>query len=780
MTIFNKPRLMTAVIIIITTITYTATALADSRGRVEGAVTDPEGAKISAARVTLRNLAGVTTYETRTDSRGSFSFDGVAVGRYALAVEAPGFAQPEKVSVEVTAGKTETINIKLEIAAISDRIIVSATRTETELDQLGGSASVIAENDFKRAAHSLISEPLRLVPGLVVAQTSGRGGLTSIFTRGGESDYNKVLIDGVPVNAAGGLFDFASLTTENVERVEVVRGPRSSLFGSDAMTGVIHMVTRRGSTSPPQFELSGEGGSFDYHRETALFSGLHRWLDYSGSFGFQSTDSRVENNDYINRSASANIGFRLSSDTQLRVTSRWNNNTLGVPGATAILFADPDQRQKHRDLALAATLDVKSSSAWHHTARGIYSEFDTHSFDPAAQDLSQPDRPPAPPGSFLDFAFSFREHQKRAGIHYQATAAMSNNVITAGLDFEHESAVFTDDFSRVSPRRNNLGLYVQDQIAWRERLFVTAGLRLERNTGSVPKDLKAALESLGSGAPVGDVGFGYSANPRVGVSFLARPHQENARVGATRLRASFGTGLKEPSLTEAFSPSIFFLGNPALDPERATSFDVGVAQELFSRRASVELTYFDNRFRDQIIFTFDPATFGPVRLGDGRLTNFINVDRASARGIELSAAARPALRLRMAGSYTFLRTRLDRTEDRLRTELGLPLVRRPRHSGSFELIWSDQKFEITVDGSLVGGRRDIDPVTGSRLTLGGRPIFNDGYAKLNGAGTYRLSRFVTAFARVENLLNQDYEEILGFPAYRLNFSAGLRLQLGGN
>jgi outer membrane receptor protein involved in Fe transport len=546
------------------------------------------------------------------------------------------------------------------------------------------------------------------------------------------------------------------------------------------MTSVIQLVTRRGTTMIPELELSGEGGSFDYHRETARVSGLNGRFDYSAGFGFQTTDSRFDNNDFINRSASANLGFRLAPAADIRITSRWNNSTLGVPGPTAQLFADPDQRQKHRDLALAATIDLKTASRWGQSVRGVYSEFDTHSFDPVAQDLTKPGRPPLPPFSFFpDFAFDFREHQKRAGLHYQTIAAIAGgHLIAAGLDFEHESGVFTD-LSRVSPTRNNLGLYIQDQIGWRERLFVTVGVRVERNSGEVPADLREALASIDSSAPIGDVGFGVTANPKIAVNLVARSHRASVGLGATRLKASFGTGIKEPSLVEAFSPNVFFLGNPGLDPERAVSFDAGVIQEMFDRRASVELTYFDNRFRDQIIFTFDPVTFGPVRLPDGRLTNFINLERASARGIELIGAARPLLKLQVSGSYTFLRSRIDRAASQLNSEQGLGLVRRPRHAGSFEIIWADQRFDITVDGSISGKRRDIDPVSGSRFDLSGRPLSNDGYAKINAAGTYRMSRQIAAFARVENLLNQDYEEILGFPAYRLNFSAGLRVRLGG-
>ena len=773
---------------------------ASALGKVEGNVIDQSNAKIGGARVTMRDIADVIRYETRSREDGRFSISNVADGVYRVAAESPGFTQTSDVTVELSGGTARSVDVRLEVAAISDQLVITATRTQTVTSELGGSVSVIASDDLKRGNQSFVLEALRAVPGLAVVQTGGQGGLTSIFTRGGESDYNKVLIDGVPVNRAGGAFDFAFLTAENLERIEIARGPQTAPYGSDAVTSAIQLITRRGSTSVPEFEFSGEGGSFDSHRETARLSGLARSFDYSASFGYISSDGRVANNDYINRSASANLGFQLTPSAELRITSRWNNSTLGVPGPTNILFSDPDARQKHRDLALGTTLNIKTTSRFHQFARFIYSEFDTNSFDPVAQDLTVPGTPPLPPFAFgADFASTFKDHQKRSGVHYQAVAAINNsNLLTAGADFEHESAVIDSgsDFSRarVSPTRRNLGFYVQDQAAWRERVFLTAGVRIENNTGDVPDDLRTVLESLGSTAPSGNVGFGVAANPKIAVSFVARRHRDNVPAGVTRFKASFGTGIKEPTLDEAFGPSTFALGNPGLDPERTISFDAGFVQEFFSRRLSVDLTYFDNRFRDLIIFE-STAAFEPIRLADGTLTNFINADRASGRGIELSVSARPAgalSRLRLSGSYTFLRSRLDRAAEVLvfppptfegvfvtNPELGLPLLRRPRHSGSFEATWVDQRFDVTVDGSFVGKRRDFIPFPFAKFDSSNNPIFNEGYAKLNTAGAIHLSNSLSFFARVENLLNQNYQEVLGFPAHRLTFSAGLRIRVGG-
>lgn len=781
-------------------LSLSSTTFAAERGRVVGSVTDPNGAKVAGARIALRDTSGAVVYQARTDGDGQFSISSVAEGRYRVAVEAAGFIQSQPTSVDVRAGASEIVAVRLDVAAITDQLVVTATRTEVPANELGGSVSIITGEDLTRRNQPLVSETLRSLPGLAVVQTGGRGGLTSLFARGGESDYNKVLIDGVPVNRAGGGFDFAFLTTENVERIEVVRGPQSAPFGSDAMTSAIQLITRRGSTSIPEFEFSGEGGSFESQRETARLSGLARWFDYSVSFGHTATAGRVRNGDYLNRSASANLGFHFSPEVELRITSRWNNSSGGVPGPTAILFADPDARQKHRDLALGGTLNIATGGRFHQWARFVYSEFDTNNFDPIAEDLTRPDTPPLPAFSFgADFASAFKDHQKRSGIHYQGVAAINrSNLLTVGIDFEHESAVINsrDDFSsaRVSPDRNNLGVYIQDQAAWRERLFLTAGVRIERNTGSVPDDLRSVLQSLGSTAPSGDVGFGVSANPKVAVSFLARRHQENTAVGATRIKASVGTGIKEPSLDEAFGPSIFALGNPGLNPERVISFDAGIVQEFFGRHFSVDLTYFDNRFRNLITYEAT-ASSEPIRLANGTLTNFVNADRASGRGVELTATARPGgdlSRLRLSGSYTFLRSRLDRAADVLtflpptfegmfvpNPELGLPLLRRPRHSGSFEASWVDQRFDVTFNGSIVGERRDFIPFPFAKFDPSGKPIFNDGYTKLDAAGAYHVNNFVSLFARVENALNQDYQEVLGFPAYRLNFSAGLRVRIGG-
>ncbi len=751
-------------------------ALAQSHvGVLRGTITDASGATVSRARVVVRNLNGFVVREGTSNEHGAFSFDNPAAGDYLLTVETDGLTQtggPQRIKVE--GAIAADVSVRLQVAAIKDALIISATRTETSLSESPSSVSVVSVNDLRRSQRVSVLDVLRAAPGVHVVQTARRGGVTSLFVRGGESDYTKVLVDGVPVNDAGGAFDLADLTTGNAERVELVRGAQSALYGSDAMSGVLQFVTRRGTTSVPELELEAEGGSFAFNRQSARLAGANKGFDYSLSFAHLRTAGRGNNDDYQNRTASANLGYRFSERTQLRLTVRNENSGLGVPGATARYFNDPDERAKRRRLATGLRLDDQTTQRWHQSVSFVFAESDYQSFDPVAQDLTKPNTPRDTTFAFNDFASSFSNHQRRRGLRYQSDLVLpANNLLSAGIEWEQERAVFVSDFAgtdRNAPERRNVGAFVQDQFAFSSRLLLTAGLRLENNHAALPAQFRSSLSSAGSAAFAGDPGFGTKLTPKVSAVFFARRGSNTA--GATKLRASYGEGIKAATLVEAFSPSPFFLGNPGLRPERARSFDAGIEQLLLNERLRLEATYFENRFRDQIIFVSDPATFGPIKLSNGLLTSFINNDRARARGVELSVTARPMRRLSFGGNYTLTDSALIEARD-AKSEIGLPLLRRPKHSGSLNVSWTGEKFEANLDAFFIGRRRDLDPVTFSRFA------YNQGYAKVDLAGSYRLSPRISAFARIENLLNQEYQEVLGYPAYRLNFSAGLRFRIGG-
>jgi vitamin B12 transporter len=424
-------------------------------------------------------------------------------------------------------------------------------------------------------------------------------------------------------------------------------------------------------------------------------------------------------------------------------------------------------------------------------------------YDPIAQDLTRYDTPPilqigaVPLGPIReDRSEYFNNHYRRRGLRYQTDLAdlawLRGHFLTAGLEYEEERAVFDSGFTglnRVAAMRSNAGAFIKDQFAYTSRIVINAGVRVENNRAGVPDVLSRTLIDLGSQPYAGKAGFGTEVMPKIGALFLIRRAGLQSMRGPTRLRVNYGEGIKAPSMIEAFSQNPLFLGNPDLRPERSRNFDIGVEQFFLKDRIRIEGVYFKNRFRDQIAFIADPVTFGgPVNLPNGRMTNFINNDRSTAEGFELSVSTRPNRWLLFDGNYTLLDTQLDAAADIFDSasgalirnpEIGLPLYRRPRNSGSVSVAFTGDRFNANLDGVFIGKRRDFDPAYFSRFDLQGRPIYNGGYTKLDLAGSYRLNSFVSFFGRIENLLNQDYEEVLGYPAYRLNFSAGMRFRIGG-
>ncbi len=745
-----------------------------------GKVTDAADQPIKAARVLVRNKSGAIIHATFTNERGEFNVPALPSGEHFITAEVEGMTL-----VGGAQKLGSNLQLKMQVAALQDSILVSATRTENSLAETPASAFVISASELARSQRISVADALRAAPGVTVMQTARRGGVTSLFVRGGESDYTKVFVDGIPLNDAGGAFDLSDVTTDNAERIELVRGASSALYGSDAMSGVLQFITRRGTSATPELELTGEGGSFAFNRQAAKLAGANGGFDYALSFTHLRTNGRDRNDDYQNRVASASLGYRFNDRTNLRMIGRSENSGLGVPGATGRYFVDPDERARRRRIATGARLEDQTTQRWRQIVSFVYAENNQLGVDPAAQDLTKPNTPPDTTFAFNDFVSFFNNHQKRRGVRYQSDVSLPhNNLLSAGIEYENENAVFDSGFAgrnRVAPDRRNVGAFVQNQFFVASRFALTAGLRVENNRAELPANFANVLRSLGSAPFTGTIGFGTQVAPKVAAMIVAR--QGNETIGLTKLRASFGVGIKAPTLVEAFSPNSFFLGNPGLKPERARSFDVGLEQFFARDRVRVEATYFENRFRDQIAYVGDPATFGgPIKTPQGVLTSFVNNDRARARGVELSFAAQPSRQWRFGGSYTLTASKLLAAADVIdfvtlklvpNREVGLSLLRRPKHSGTVNIAWIGERFDAQLNGFFLGRRRDVDPVTFSRLAN------NDGYARVDFAGGYRLTPRVTAFARIENLLNQNYQEVLGYPAYRLNFSAGLRVRLGG-
>ncbi|MGH7972971.1 MAG: TonB-dependent receptor plug domain-containing protein, partial [Limisphaerales bacterium] len=236
---------------------FLTSTIAGNAATLRGTVVDPQGGEVPGAEVRLFGTGVREIAHTVTSERGQFRFEGLASGDYTIRVSLEGFG-----ATAATAEPGKTLHLVLSLAPVHESVVVTATRTAAASSQLGASTSVITRKEIVDRDTPLVSDLLQSLPGITVVRNGAPGGVTSVFVRGGDSDYNKVLLDGVPLNLAGGAFDFSTLTTDNLERVEVVRSAESALFGSDAMTSVIQLFTRRGNaeTKRPHFSLSGEGG----------------------------------------------------------------------------------------------------------------------------------------------------------------------------------------------------------------------------------------------------------------------------------------------------------------------------------------------------------------------------------------------------------------------------------------------------------------------------------------------------------------------------------------
>ena len=713
-------------------------------GTISGTVLDPKNNPIPRATVRLLDASGAERASALTNTQGEFKFTGLAEENYSLAAELVGFE-----SLTQSARPGEEVSLQLALAPVREQVVVSATRTEAPSGQLGASTSVVFEGELEQRRVLPVSEALRALPGATVARTGGYGASTSLFIRGGESDYNKVYLDGIPLNEAGGAFEWSVLMTDNIERVEFVRGPQSALFGSDAMAGVVQLFTRRGpaESGRPRITLGGEGGNQDTWRANANLAGAAGLFDYSLSWARFSTDNREPNSAFHETSLSANLGLELSERTQVRAVVRGELGRVGTPGQTAFGRPDLDSFLRRRDASVGIALHDQTASFWEQRLRYSFAQ----SRQLSRNLLEDPPFTPAfegrtAPFEFFDFTFDFLNHMRRHQLSYQSDwragapgRRAGLHVFTFAFEWDREQGFLGDRLSpggEVNARRDNFGWVFQHQALW-GRFFLTNGVRIEDNES-----------------------FGTSAVPRTSLAYYLR--RGGGAVGLSKLKFNFGLGIKEPSLLESFSIGPFAFGNPELRPERARSFDFGVEQRLWHDRAKLEVNWFDNRFRDLI--AFEITSFVPFT------GTFFNIGRSKAKGSELILEVAPGGGLRARAHYTFLDSQVTESGTVFDPvfEEGNRLFRRPKHSGAVEVFWDWRRVSVSSTTLFVGRRTDSD------FALLGLTS-SEGYTRWDASAAYRSPHRVTYFAVVENLLNRDYMEVLGFPALKLAFRAGARL-----
>jgi len=696
---------------------------------IKGTVTDPSGAGVSGAQVSIVDRVGVEA-QTVADTAGGFNLKADPAPGARLAVTAPGFR-----TVEIPLDQAGTpANVKLELAPVVDAVRVVGSAIDVSAEQQGSSVTIVPRQEIRESNQPTAVDLLRYVPGLAFSQTAYFGGVTGLFIRGGYANFNLVEIDGVPVNAFGGNFDFAHIPTESLDRVEVVRGPQSAIYGPYANSGVVNFVTREADASP-NFDVLAEGGTYGERRFGA--GGTAR----IGGFGLAFSASRMDDNgpvpngDYHNTNGLLNVSRHWGRQS-LSLHADFDSNTVGEPGAWG---SDPKHTFSGIDLISRSKNNFGDYLA-HYTIDAtprVREELFTTFF----QNNN---------GYTSPFGFSANK-DLRGQAESRTIVSVSPHYTTAfGVSeaLEEIKNTFISDasFNAFPIRRNETGIYWENRFVW-GAFSVQAGVRGEIiRTGAIPTD--------GFSRPAFPEQTISTANPKIAVAYAK---------AATRLHSSFGMGLRPPGGFD-----LAYTDNPSLKPERTRSFDAGIGQKLAHGLIALDATYFYNRYYDLIV------TLGGTlsKLGRFQTDNLAN---SRAQGAEFTAQWRPARWVFVTGSYTYLNTEilgLSGATNLAPTpfQVGQQLLRRPANSGTTMVTFTRGKVTANVEGYYRGQALDVEPGLGATNGL----FWNPGYANLGINVNYALGHGVTAYGNLRNALNQYYEEVFGFPSPRLNFVAGLK------
>jgi len=683
---------------------------AQTTAAISGTLTDPSGAAVVGAQLNALTLdSSRKTTNTQSGQDGKFTL-ALSPGGYRVTVKHSSFTPAEQ-EFALAADETRTWDVRLALEPLSSKVVVTATAEPALAETMPVPVDVIARRDQGEREEFWLAPMLATAQGVSVARTGAYGGLASIFVDGGNSNFTKVLVDGTPVNVPGGGIDFSNFTLDNVDKIEIVHGASSALYGSDAMTGVVQIFTHRGTTRTPQLTLEGDGGTFETGHGGAQLSGVLGAFDYSAAASYFSTNGQGANDAYQDTTLSGNFGWRFSNTNTLRASVRSDASIAELPGQTLLGAPTAGTSNDLNDLSANLRWDFSTGEHWQNHLMG---------YESRNQDLST--------SSFGPFLTKFN----RAGLDARSAYQFRNGAVTAGYMFEEETGP--------APTRQNQAGYVEARYQVGKRLTAIAGGRAEAN-----------------GA------FGTRVVPRVGAAYALRYGQ--GFWGATRLRASYGLGIKEPEMLPAGC-------GPDLKPERSNTFNAGVDQYFASDRVHVSVTYFHNDFRDIISFAFvgsDPN----CRAFDG---SFFNTDEAWAHGGNVSFEAKATRWLRIAGNYTYDDTRVVKAGPMDTDPSMIPgsrLFRRPLHSANLVANAHFQRMNWNFAGNYVGRRADSDflfPPLG--ITS------NPSYVRWDLANSIDLGYGLSTLARVENLFNNHYQDAIGFPALRLNWRLGMRYEWG--
>jgi vitamin B12 transporter len=729
--------------------------------RVSGTVFDATGSGLAGVRVTaqLEGATSAATWAATSTTDGTYSL-AFPAGRYRLRFVRPSFIARDFV-LEFSVSQSRKVDLRLELEPLSSSVVVTAQAQPTLVEDTSASVTVITRQEINQRLAVPIADVLLYAPGIAVGKTGAEGGLTSVFLDGGNSYHTKVLIDGTTVNNPGGSVDFSNFTLDNIDKVEIVRGAQSAIYGTDAVSGVIQLFTHRGETRLPAFSVFGEGGSFSSGRGGGQLSGLLGKFDYSAAASYFQTDGQGPNNAFRNRTLSGNFGYDFSDTNQLRLSLRNQTSDAGIPGQTLLQPPSLHQINDLENFSANARWDFATGSHWQHEIAGGEAYNRTFSANPIQSFFAidpfagcpQTNPTAVPTMEFCDFIDpGSRSRFNRASINARTSYLLANFSATAGYQYEVENADIS--FLGIGHlRRNNQGGYLDFRYLPHPRASLDFALRAEANGN-----------------------FGTRVVPRAGASLALR--YGKGFWGDTRYRIAYGEGIIEPQFSQSFGSSPCAPGNPSLKPEESKTWNTGIEQKLASDRVKVSIDYFSNRFYDIISFTSCfPGSGCSIPQPPGCPAfwgNFFNTDLARARGVNFAAETHLLHWFSASAIYGYDDTRVLKAPNAfdLAEIPGNRLIRRPLHSGSLTMAAAFRRFEFLLAGYFSGPRTDSD-FLGLGLTR------NPGYARFDLASSYNFGRGLTLYVRATNLFDKLYQDAIGFPALGRDARIGVKYQFSG-
>jgi vitamin B12 transporter len=794
---------------------------------ITGIVVDPTGAVVRGATVdVIAHNEKLSTVST--DQQGHYNVSVPGAGSYEIRVSAPAFKTAVAESLMVRDSEEGVRNFTLRLDALSEEVTVTATATPTLESHLGAAVSVLGSSQL--AGTDEVQEPLRWIPGVQLTQTGQIGGTTALYIRGGNSDANKVLIDGIPINDIGGAVEFADLSSSAVARIEVLRGPNSSMYGADAMAGVVSLTTRSGSTPLPEVTYIGDGGNFSSFHNEASVGGKWKAADYFADFSRFDTSNSIPNNRFHIGTATGNFGWSIAPNTSLRATV-WHDQLAGGQPNAILLYGIPDDtRQANEDSYFGATFDTQTTAVWHNLVRysGLRLRSEYTDFAPTGIPQYQDSVTYASCTPQTDPNCVVADY-----LGAPVTVHGANGYTVSGQAIFQYPQQYPNTYATSTDRDS---MYAQSDYLIRRHLLVLGGFQYEDERGysGVPAnsierrnysytllfqgDIKGRLfYTLGTGVEDNQL-FGVVPTPRASLAYLLKQSNPSGVLGGTRLRASFGRGIKEPSIfeqTDSLYNQLAGLPNGnqliaqyhvgQIGPEWSRTYDGGLEQELARGRAKISITYFHNEFTNGIEYI---PSQGLIDLGvptsvaaAASYGATVNSQAYRAQGVETEAQVQLSRDLFVRGGYTYLDAVVQRSfsSDAIGPTYNLnfptipigaysPLIgarpfRRAPHSGYFGVTYAHARFSSLLTGTLVGRRDDSDFLAYDAdymptMLLPNRNL--DGtYQRLDMSASYQVSHRIQVISRFENLLSEHYSEAFGYPALPFTFRSGVQLTLGG-